>query len=49
LIGYLDFSQHFFGNMVRGVIDLKDVVFYLSVTALGLFLGTVSVETRRWR
>lgn len=49
LIKYLDYSGHFFSNMVQGVIDLKDVVFYLSVTALGLFLATISVETRRWR
>lgn len=49
IISSLDFSEHFFGNLIRGVIDLKDVVFYLSITALGLFLGTVSVETRRWR
>jgi ABC-2 type transport system permease protein len=49
LLSYLDYSGHFYNNFVRGVIDLKDVVFYLSVTALGLFLATMSVEIRRWR
>ncbi len=49
IIGSLDFSQHFFNNLIQGVIDLSDVVFYVSMTALGLFLGTVSIETRRWR
>ena len=33
---------------MRGIIDLKDVVFYLSVTALALFFGTMSIEIRRW-
>lgn len=49
LVRYLDFSGHFFNNLLQGVIDLADVVYYLSVTALALFLGTISVETRRWR
>lgn len=49
LIGYLDFSDHFFSTLYRGVIDLSDVVYYLSVTGLGLFLGSLFVETRRWR
>jgi ABC-2 type transport system permease protein len=48
LISYLDYSGHYFDTMLRGVIDLKDVIFYLSVTALALFFGTVSVEIRRW-
>jgi ABC-2 type transport system permease protein len=48
LLNYLDYSGHYFNNLVQGVIDLKDVVFYLSVTALGLFFGAVSVEIRRW-
>ena len=49
LIRYLNFSDHFFANLFRGVIDLGDIIFYLSVTALSLFLGTVSVEMGRWR
>ena len=46
---YLDFSQHFYNTLARGILDLRDVVYYLSVAALGLFAGTVIVETRRWR
>jgi ABC-2 type transport system permease protein len=49
LLRYLDLSEHYFGNFFRGVIDLKDIVYYVSITALALFLGSVSVETRRWR
>lgn len=48
LLTYLDFSGHFYDNLLRGVLDLRDVTYYLSVTALFLFLGTMSVEIRRW-
>ncbi len=48
LLSYLDYSAHYFNTLVRGVIDLKDVVYYVSITALFLFLGTMSVEIRRW-
>ena len=37
----LDFS--------RGVIDTSSVVFFLSLTAVFLFLSIRSLETRRWR
>jgi len=49
LIQYLNFSDHLYANLLRGIIDLRDVVYYLSVTALSLFIGTISVEVRRWR
>jgi hypothetical protein len=47
-VTYLDFADHYFTNMMRGIIDLRDVAFYLSITALGLFFATMSVEVRRW-
>lgn len=46
---YLNFRDHFYTNFAAGVIDLRDVLYYLSVTALGLVLGALSLETRRWR
>jgi ABC-2 type transport system permease protein len=49
ILAYLDIREHFYQNLYRGVIDLSDIVFYLSLTTLALFLGSVSVETRRWR
>ena len=49
LLRYLDLSEHFYNTFYRGVIELKDIVYYVSVTALALFLGSISVETRRWR
>lgn len=49
VLRYLDMSEHFYYTFYEGVIDLKDIVYYLSVTALALFLGSITVETRRWR
>ena len=49
LLAYLDFSEHFYQTLYQGVIDLADVVYYLSVTALALFIGTIAIEFRRWR
>lgn len=46
---YLDFSGHFYNTLLGGVIEIGDLVYYLSVTALALFIGTMSVEMRRWR
>jgi ABC-2 type transport system permease protein len=49
LLRYLDISEHFFNTFYQGIIDLSDVIYFLSLTALALFLGSVSIETRRWR
>lgn len=46
---YLDMNSRFYNSLLQGVINLSDIVYFLSVTALGLFVGTVFVETRRWR
>jgi ABC-2 type transport system permease protein len=49
LFQYLDMATHYYESMYRGVMQLSSVIFFLSVTALSLVLGTVSVESRRWR
>lgn len=49
LLRYLDLDQHFYATFMSGIIELKDIVYYLSITALALFVGSLSVETRRWR
>ena len=41
---YLAMGGHFNNNLIAGTINLSDVVYYLSLTALGLFGGTVAVE-----
>ncbi len=45
---YLAVWTHF-TDMTRGIIDTKDVIYFLSVTAGGLFLTIRSIESRRWR
>jgi len=47
-VAYLGLMNHV-EDMMKGIIDLKDVVFYLSVTGFGLFLALQSVESQRWR
>lgn len=46
---YLDMRSHFYGALDAGKINLSDLVYYVSLIALGLFTGTAAVETRRWR
>lgn len=46
---YLDFSEHFYKTLLQGLIDLGDIVYYLSVTSLALFIGTMAIAVRRWR
>jgi ABC-2 type transport system permease protein len=48
VVAYLGVTTHM-EDMVKGVVDLKDVVFYLSFIAFGLFLAQQSVESQRWR
>jgi ABC-2 type transport system permease protein len=36
-------------NFWRGVIDTNDIVYFLSLIALALFIATRVLETRRWR
>ena len=44
----LSLSDHFF-NFIRGVIDLDDIVYYLSVIVLFLFFTRCSLASRQWR
>ncbi|MBI4459677.1 MAG: ABC transporter permease subunit [Acidobacteria bacterium] len=48
IANYLSFTTHI-ENFSKGVLDLKDIVYYISVIGLGLFLTTRSVESVRWR
>jgi gliding motility-associated transport system permease protein len=47
-MSYLALPTHF-GNFAKGVIDLGDLVYYLSFIALGLFLTARSVEALKGR
>ena len=48
VINYLSIVTHF-ENFNRGVLDLKDVVFYLSMIFFGLFITSRAMEAQRWR
>jgi ABC-2 type transport system permease protein len=49
LAGGLSFVDHYYNNFYRGVLDLGDAVYFVSLTALALFLGAQVVQARRWR
>ncbi|MCC7477313.1 ABC transporter permease subunit [bacterium] len=44
---YIGLRQHY-GSMQRGVIDTRDLFYYVSVIWLFLYLTTRAVESRRW-
>jgi ABC-2 type transport system permease protein len=48
VLRYVSLTEHF-GDMVKGVIDTKTLVYFASVTVLALFLTQRSVESLRWR
>lgn len=49
VLNYISLSNHFAQSMNNGTINLGDIVYYLSLTVLGLFVGTTAIEIRRWR
>ncbi|HYP09081.1 MAG TPA: ABC transporter permease [Bryobacteraceae bacterium] len=48
VIGYMSVITHF-EPFAKGVIDSKDVIFYLSLIFFGLFMTARSMESLRWR
>jgi len=48
LIAYLSIDGHF-ENIGRGVIDSRDVIYYLSVIGVCLLVATTSLESRKWK
>jgi ABC-2 type transport system permease protein len=48
VVAYLGVTTHL-EDLLKGVVDLKDVVFYLSFILFGLFLTHQSLESQRWR
>lgn len=49
LLRYLDMSEHFYPTFYQGIIELKDIIYFVSLTVLSLFIGKISLEVRRWR
>jgi ABC-2 type transport system permease protein len=48
LVAFLSIDNHF-EAISRGVIDSRDVFYYLSVIAVSLVVATVSLESRKWK
>ncbi|MCX6595290.1 MAG: ABC transporter permease subunit [Acidobacteria bacterium] len=48
VLAYLSIVSHF-ESFAKGVLDSKDIIFYLSVIFFGLFLTARSLESLRWR
>ena len=46
-VEYLGIDFHF-GNIARGVIDTRDIIYFLSVLGFMLYLTVVSLERRKW-
>jgi ABC-2 type transport system permease protein len=48
LVAFLSIDGHF-ESISRGVIDTRDVLYYLSVMVVSLVIATVSLEARKWK
>jgi ABC-2 type transport system permease protein len=48
IVTYLSVTQHF-DDFAKGIIDTKDVIYYVSFMTFGLFLTVKSVDSERWR
>jgi ABC-2 type transport system permease protein len=48
ILSYLSVLQHF-DSFGKGILDSKDIIYYLSVIFVGLFLTARSMESLRWR
>ncbi len=46
-VEYIGIDFHF-GNIARGVIDTRDIIYFLSVLGFMLYLTVVSLERRKW-
>ena len=48
IISFLSIDGHF-ENITRGVIDSRDVIYYLSVIGVCLLIATTALESRKWK
>jgi len=47
LLSFLGLATHF-DSICRGIIDSRDVIYYLTIIAFFLFLNVQSLESRKW-
>ncbi len=48
VVAYFSFHHHFL-NISRGVIDSRDIVFYVSLIVATLLVASYSLQRRRWK
>jgi ABC-2 type transport system permease protein len=48
VLAFLSMGNHF-ESLSRGVIDSRDVIYYVSVMVVSLVIATVSLESRKWK
>ena len=48
LVAFLAIDGHF-ENIGRGVVDTRDVIYYLSVIGVCLLIATTALESRKWK
>lgn len=48
VLSHLSLTEHF-ESFAKGVIDTKDLIYYLNLTILALFLTLRSLDSKRWR
>jgi ABC-2 type transport system permease protein len=48
VLAFLSMGNHF-ESLSRGVIDSRDVIYYVSVMAVSLVIATVSLQSRKWK
>lgn len=46
---YLSVGSHIQDNFATGTINMYNIVYLLSLTGLGIAIGSTAVEIRRWR
>lgn len=49
IISYISLVEEHYQNFLKGIIDSKDIVYYLTFIFFALFLAHRAVESRRWR
>jgi ABC-2 type transport system permease protein len=48
VLSHISITEHF-DSFAKGIIDTKDVIYYLNLIILSLFLTLRSLESKRWR
>ena len=48
IFSYLGLGAHY-SSILRGVIDSRDIIYYLTIIGFFLYLSTLAIESRKWR